>query len=182
MRIGLSDLFAAPELVAAGGSVTYGPPFRMAKAIQADIAPTTAEAKLFADDGAVAIAKEFTEGLLTLGMDDLVPGVQAQILGQQQDSDGVVYANGDDDPPYFAVGFRARRADGKYRYVWLYRVKFSPPTENHATKGASIAFQTPQISGAFIKREDGHWKADYTAAPSDPIAAAWFTAVREPTV
>ena len=34
-----------------------------------------------------------------------------------------------------AVGFRARKANGTYRYFWLYRVKFAVPSTNLTTKG-----------------------------------------------
>ena len=180
MRIGLRDLHIAPITVADNGVETYGKPRRLAKAIQADLAPQSAEATLYADDAIDAIVKEFSGGTLTTGLNDLTPDMQALILGQTQDSEGVVYAGGSDAPPYFAVAFRARRADGLYRYVWLYKVKFAIPTENHATKGSSITFQTPQITGSFIKRPDGLWKADWTGSPKDPVALAWFDEVREP--
>jgi len=182
MRIGLRNLFAAPITEAANGVETYGTPFRLAKAIQADIAPTSAEATLYADDAIDAIVKEFSGGNLTLGINDLLPGRQAQLFGQTQDADGVVYANGSDEAPYFAIGFCARRADGKYRHLWLYKVKFGLPNENHATKGSTITFQTPQIVGSFIKRPDGNWKADWTGELTDPVAVGWFEEVREPNI
>ena len=180
MRIGLRDLFIAPITVADSGTETYGKPQRLAKAIQADLAPQSAEATLYADDAIDAIVKEFSGGNLTLGLNDLTPEKQALILGQTQDADGVVYASGGDEPPYFACAFRARRADGTYRYMWLYKIKFAIPNENHATKGSSITFQTPQIVGSFIKRPDGKWKADWTGSPDDPVALDWFKKVREP--
>ena len=180
MRIGLKDLFAAPVTTATTGVEVYSVPFRLAKAIQADIAPASAEATLYADDAIDAIVKEFSGGTLTLGVNDLLPGKQALLLGQTQDDDGVVYASGNDEAPYFAIGFRARRADGKYRHIWLYKVKFAIPNENHATKGSTITFQTPQLVGSFIKRADDKWKADWTGELSDPVAETWFDVVREP--
>ena len=117
-----------------------------------------------------------------MGMNDLVPSEQAALLGQTQDADGVLYAGENDDPPYFAIGFRALKANGLYRYVWLYKVKFAIPTENHATKGDSITFQTPQLVGTFIKRPDGYWKADATLDPDSDTAQNWFKAVREPNI
>ena len=34
-----------------------------------------------------------------------------------------------------AIGFRAKKANGKYRYFWLYRVIFGIPATNLTTKG-----------------------------------------------
>jgi len=177
--IGLRDLFRAPITINEDGTESYGTPVRMAKAIQAQLAITTAEAKLFADDGVDENVKEFVNGTLTLGINDLSPSEQAAVLGQTQDEDGVVFAGENDDPPYFAIGFRARKTGGRYKFVWLYKVKFAIPDENYETKGDSISFNTPSIVGTIIKRADGKWKADYVGIPDDSVGEAWFAEVRE---
>ena len=59
MRIGLRDLFRAPITTDAQGKEVYGVPVRIAKAIQADIAPASAEATLYADDAIDVIVKQF---------------------------------------------------------------------------------------------------------------------------
>ena len=64
--------------------------------------------------------------------------------------------------------------------IWLYKVKFAIPDENYTTKGDSIEFTTPEIVGQFIKRSDGLWKAEHVAEPTNSVATAWFTSVREP--
>ena len=133
-----------------------------------------------ADDGADEVVKEFVSGELTLNVNDLMPADLAAILGQTQDDDQVVYAGENDDPPYMAIGFRAKKANGMYKYIWLYKVKFAIPSENYQTKGDSIEFTTPEITGQFIKRPDGLWKAEHVALPSESAAQSWFTAVREP--
>lgn len=178
--IGLRDLYRAPITVDESGKETYGAPVRMAKAISAELSVEVAEAILYADDGADEVVKEFVNGELTLNVNDLMPADLAALLGQTQDDDNVVYAGENDDPPYFAIGFRAKKANGMYKYLWLYKVKFAIPSENYTTKGDSIEFTTPEIVGQFIKRPDGLWKAEHVALPSETAAASWFTEVREP--
>ncbi|MCL2575722.1 MAG: phage tail protein [Defluviitaleaceae bacterium] len=178
--IGLRDLYIAPITQDKDGKVAYGEPTRLAKAIQAQLAVTVAEATLYADDAVDAKVKEFVSALLTLGINDLEPQKQALILGQTMDDDGVVFAGEDDEPPHFAVGFRARKTGGLYRYVWFYDAMFGIPNEDYNTKGESITFNTPSIVGTIIKRWDGLWKADYVGKPDDPIAKVWFKTVREP--
>ena len=73
-----------------------------------------------------------------------------------------------------------KKAGGTYKYIWLYKVKFAIPDENYTTKGDSIEFTTPEIVGQFIKRSDGLWKAEHVAEPTNSVATAWFTSVREP--
>ena len=177
--VGLKDLFVAPITVGAEGAETYGTPRRLAKAIKAGLKVNYAEGTLHADDAVDEYEKEFVDGELTLNVNDLLPADTAFLFGHEQDSDEVVYAGETDDPPYVAIGFRARKPGGKYRYVWLYKVKFSTPDEEYETKGDGIDYKTPEIVGKFIKRPDGKWKADYTATPDDTVAATWFTTVRE---
>lgn len=178
--VGLRDLYRAPITVGEGGVETYGTPVRMAKAITAELSVEVAEAILYADDGADEIVKEFVSGELKLNVNDLLPADLAAVLGQTQDDDRVVYAGEEDEPPYFAIGFRAKKTGGQYKYLWLYKVKFAIPNEKYNTKGDKLEFSTPEITGQFIKRPDGLWKAEHVALPTETAAAAWFTAVREP--
>ena len=167
-------------LAGTSGAEEYGTPVRMAKAISAELSVEVAEAILYADDGADEVVKEFVSGEITLNVNDLLPADLAALLGQKQDTDKVVYGSDSDEAPYTAIGFRAKKAGGTYKYIWLYKVKFAIPDENYTTKGDSIEFTTPEIVGQFIKRSDGLWKAEHVAEPTNSVATAWFTSVREP--
>ena len=88
-----------------------------------------------------------------------------------------------------AVGFRAKKRDGKYRYFWLYRVIFGIPATNLATKGESITFSTPTIEGTIYRRKklDGNsthpWKAEVNEGEQGvptSVISSWFNEVYEP--
>lgn len=179
--IGLRDLYYAKITSEESAEAeTYDKPERMAKAISAELSVEVAEAILYADDGADQIAKEFISGELTLNVNDLTSEVLADLLGQQTDGDNVIYAAEKDSAPYVAVGFRAKKANGQYKYLWLYKVKFGVPSESYQTKGESIEFTTPEITGKFVKRnKDGNWKSEFVGTEDSPTATAWFTTVRE---
>ena len=85
-----------------------------------------------------------------MGLNDLLSTVAAKLLGARVDQNGALVNSTDDIAPYVAVGFRAKKPNGKYRYFWLYRVKFGVPSTNLATKGESITFQTPTTTGRFL--------------------------------
>ena len=129
--IGLRDLYRAPITIGTDGAEEYGTPVRMAKAISAELSVEVAEAILYADDGADEVVKEFVSGEITLNVNDLLPADLAALLGQKQDADKVVYGADTDEAPYFAIGFRAKKAGGTYKYIWLYKVKFAVPDENY---------------------------------------------------
>ena len=149
-----------------------------------------AEATLYADDGAAEIVKEFKSGTLSLGIDDLGAAIASDLTGSTIDAGGVVISTAEDGGDPVAVGFRAKKANGKYKYYWLYRVKFGIPATNLATKGDSITFSTPTIEGTILRRNKADasgkhpWKAEATegdATVSTNTITNWYKEVYEPT-
>ena len=188
--IGLDKLYYAPITENANGEETYGTPVQLAKAISADLSVELAEATLYADDGASEVVKEFKSGTLSLGVDDIGASVAAALTGVTIDRNKVIISTSEDSTAPVAVGFRAKRANGKYRYFWLYRVKFGIPATNLATKGDSITFNTPTIEGTVMRRnkEDSNgnhpWKAEVTDGDTGVSASTingWYSAVYEPS-
>ena len=187
--IGLDKLYYSKITEDADGNETYATPIPLAKAMTADLSVELAEATLYADDGAAEIVKEFKSGTLSLGIDDLGATIASDLTGSTIDSDGVVISAAEDGGAPVAVGFRAKKANGKYKYYWLYRVKFGIPTTNLATKGDSITFSTPTIEGTIMRRNKADmsgkhpWKAEATegdAKVSSTIITDWYDQVYEP--
>ena len=150
--IGLDKLYYAPITEDSSGEESYGTPVQLAKAISADLSVEIAEATLFADDGTAEVAKEFKTGTISLGVDDIGKSAAADLTGVTVDKNGVIVSTAEDGAAPVAVGFRARKANGKYRYFWLYRVLFKIPSTSLATKGDSITFNTPTIEGTVYRR------------------------------
>ena len=164
--IGLDKLFYSKITEDENGEETYATPVPLAKAMTAELSIELAEATLYADDGASEIVKEFQSGTLTLGIDDIGTAVAEDLTGAKIDSNKVLISAGEDGGCPVAVGFRAKKSNGKYRYFWLYRVKFGIPATNLTTKGESIEFSTPSIEGTVTRRnkpdtQGKHpWKAE----------------------
>jgi len=188
--IGLDRLYYAPITEGANGDETYGSPVMLAKAMTAELSIELNEAILYADDGPSEVVKEFKSGTLSLGVDDIGAASAVALTGAALDDNGVLVSASENDGSPVAVGFRARKANGKYRYFWLYKVKFAVPATNLATKGDSITFSTPTIEGTVMRRNkldanDNHpWKAEVNeddAGVSAATISAWYTTVYEPT-
>ena len=188
--IGLDKLYYAPITEDANGEETYGTPVQLAKAMSADLTVESAEATLYADDGAAEIVKEFKSGTLSLGVDDIGASVAAALTGVEIDANHVIISSSEDGGAPVAISFRAKKSNGKYRYFWLYRVKFGIPATNLATKGDSITFSTPTIEGTVLRRNkvDGRgnhpWKAEVTEGDTGVAAtttANWYQTVYEPS-
>lgn len=188
--IGLDMLHFAKITEDENGEETYGTPEKLAKAISADLSVELVEAMLYADDGIAEIVKEFGNGTLSLGIDDIGSAVASTLTGATIDSNGVVISASEDGGEPVAIGFRAKKANGKYKYYWLYKVKFGIPATNLATKGESITFSTPTIEGTIMRRNkvDGRnkhpWKAEVTEGDTKVSAETitnWYKSVYEPT-
>ena len=145
--IGLDMLHYAKITEDENGNESYGTPQKLAKAMSADLSVELAEATLYADDGAAEIVKEFKSGTLSLGVDDIGATVASDLTGATIDQNGVVISTGEDGGDPVAIGFRAKKSNGKYKYFWLYKVKFGIHATALATKGDSITFSTPTIEG-----------------------------------
>ena len=163
---------------------------QLAKAMTADLSVELAEATLYADDGAAEIVKEFKSGTLSLGVDDIGAGAASDLTGATIDANGVVVATAEDGGSPVAVGFRAKKSNGKYRYFWLYRVKFGIPATNLTTKGESIEFSTPTIEGTVMRRNKPDtlgrhpWKAEVNEDDTGVAAktiTGWYEQVYEPS-
>lgn len=188
--IGLDKLYYAPITEDANGEETYGTPVQLAKAMSADLTVESAEATLYADDGAAEIVKEFKSGTLSLGVDDIGASVAAALTGVEIDANHVIISSSEDGGAPVAIGFRAKKSNGKYRYFWLYRVKFGIPATNLATKGDSITFSTPTIEGTVLRRNkvddrgNHPWKAEVTEGDTGVETATimnWYQSVYEPS-
>lgn len=187
--IGLDMLHFAKITEDENGEETYGTPEKLAKAISADLSVELVEAILYADDGIAEIVKEFGNGTLSLGIDDIGSAVASTLTGATIDSNGVVISASEDGGEPVAIGFRAKKSNGKYKYFWLYKVKFGIPATNLATKGESITFSTPTIEGTIMRRNkvDGRnkhpWKAEVTEGDtkvSVETITNWYKSVYEP--
>jgi phi13 family phage major tail protein len=187
--IGLDKPYYAKITEDEQGNETYGPPILLAKAIQADLAIELAEAILYADDTAAEVVKEFKKGTLSLAIDDLSSVVASDLTGASIDDNKVLVSASEDGGDPVAIGFRAKKANGRYRYFWLYRVKFGIPATNLQTKGDSITFKNPTIEGTIYRRnradsKGNHpWKSEVTEGDAnvpENIINSWFTSVYEP--
>ena len=188
--IGLDRLYYAKITEGENGEETYATPTPLAKAISAELSVELAEAIMYADDGAAEIVKEFKNGTLALGIDDIGSTVASDLTGATIDDNHVLISTSEDGGAPVAVGFRAKKANGKYKYYWLYKVKFGIPATNLATKGDSITFSTPTIEGTIMRRnkldaKGKHpWKAEVTEGDTEVAAETitnWYKNVYEPS-
>lgn len=189
MQIGLRDVCIADITEDSDGNETYGTPYKASEAMTADFSMSNESTKIFGDDHLVKEIPDNGKGTLTIGLVDLLTGILHKLTGATIDENGALVAANEDEPKPKAVGFRSLKANGKYRYFWLYRVTFSIPNVNLESKGEKINVKTPSIVGTFTPRNKvdafGHhpWKTEITEGDTgvtDAVTTAWFDSVYEP--
>lgn len=159
--IGLKNVVIAPLTADTEEGHTYGDLQLMAGAIEASITPENADPDVqYADDVEFHVLYPDPELSFKTKMADVPLEIQAMIFDNEIDDNGVLVRSASNTPPYFAVGFKSEKADGSYRYVWLYKVRAKPVTENYATReGTSVTRQTGEIEWTAIKRtHDGRYQ------------------------
>ena len=183
--IGLQGVVIAPLTVDTEETLTYGDLQKVAGAIEATITPGNADADVqYADDQEFSVLYPDPEVALKTKMADIPLAIQEMIFGNNIDDNGVLIRTSTDKPPYFAVGFKSEKSNGKFRFVWLYKVRAKPLTENYATKeGTTINRQTGEVEWTAIKRtHDSRYQAvadegenGFTAAMGETFLTSVYT-------
>lgn len=153
--VGLTNLVYCELLTdePGGAGVTYGAPHRILGAITANFSPNASNDTLFADDGPFDTASTLGAMTLELNVADLPAEDRARLLGATYSDEGILINTGNDIPPYVAVGMSVRKSNGANRLVWYLKGKFTVPDDNNQTKADSINWNTPTITGNFLKRD-----------------------------
>lgn len=160
--VGLKNMVIAPVTADTEESTTYGELQKVAGAIEATITPENNDPNVqYFDDVEGDVLYPDPELTFTTRLADLPLIIQEMIFSNKIDDNGVLIRTASDKPGYFAVGFMSEKANGKYRYVWLFKVRAKPVTETYATKeGTTITRQTGEVEWTAIKRtSDGCYQA-----------------------
>jgi phi13 family phage major tail protein len=183
--IGLKNVVIAPLTTDTEEGHTYGDLQLVAGAIEASVTPDNTDPDImYADDIEFDVLYADPELSFKLKMADIPLAIQEMIFANSIDDNGVLIRTSTDKPPYFAVGFKSEKSNGKFRFVWLYKVRAKPLTENYATKeGTTINRQTGEVEWTAIKRtHDSRYQAvadegenGFTAAMGETFLTSVYT-------
>ena len=163
-KIGLQNFLYGILTEASDGTPSYGVAKKPAKAISCTVDITNNDVKLFADDGLAESDTTFQSGNVTIGIDDEDDIMLADLLGHEI-VNGEMIRNANDIAPYVGFGrILTKLVNGVYKYKveFLYKVKFSEPSQDNSTKGESVEFGTSTLSGIVAKLGTDDWSASKT--------------------
>lgn len=175
-QIGLTNLWYGLLTEGADGTPSYGGAKSFGKAVSAKVDVSTNDATLYADDVLAESDSSFQSAKVTLGVADDDITVFAEILGHKvAESGGEMVRSADDAAPWIGLGRVVTKVkDGKRQYKgeFLYKCKFSEPSQEDETKGESVDFSTPEIEGTAAALANGDWSAAQTFDTKE-AAVAW---------
>lgn len=167
---------------ATGSNVTYSNGMVAGAAVEYTASWTTSENNPLYGDNKIKEndAGTFQSGELTLGTTDLTQDISKLILGLKEatfsygESKEVKELVYDDDmkSPYLGFGvIELHQNDDvdEYRTVFLPKVQFALPENTATTKGETVEWQTPSITGTIYRsdQEDSRYKHPW-------MIDAWF--------
>ena len=166
-KVGLNNFRYGILNEAEDGTPSYDGAKKPAKAVSCTVSITNNSAKLYADDGLAESDTSFQSGTVTMGLDEDNDAVMADMLGHTISQDGEMVRNANDSAPYVGLGrILVKMINGVYKYKveFLYKVKFSEPSQENNTKGESLEFGTTTIEGLVSQLANGDWSKTETFA------------------
>lgn len=154
---------------------TYDDPFAFGKAIGLQVTPNYAEGSLYADDGQAEYDKEFSYAEVTLNTSTIPIVAHEKMFGHTVTEKNVKF-NRDDQNNDVGLGWiSVEKVNGIRSFIgnFLDKVKFSEPSEDYATRGESIEYKTPSITGRASAVDGGDWKETETFA-TEAEAKNWI--------
>lgn len=173
-NFGLSIPWIA-KLNVAANSYTGG--FKCGGAVNTSVNPNYQEASMYADNQEREHVKELVNADVTLGVDRLPVAASRIVFGHEVDEDGEEINNTGDSSNYVGYGFiTAEKIDGvtKYRACVLLKVLFSEGEESFETKGNSIVFKNPTLSGKAMAIDGGEWRRKSPYFNTEKEADLWI--------
>lgn len=184
---GLRDIYVAKLTQNTQTAYATDTPVKLARAINAMISDKWSNEKVHSDDGTEEIITSYEGTEVEIEIATLAPQDRALLFGQLYEN-GFLVKSKDDIAPEIALGYRTKRRNGKYEFVWLYCGKFGQGVnDEHETQAEKVTGKSNTIKGDFNDRQkDGRYQivvdesnlldehADAKAAIAD-----WFSKVQE---
>lgn len=190
-RVGLDSLYVAAVTQDSALGYTAGTPEWFAPAAEVSIAPAVNRQTQYADDQAYDAFSSEGESTIQITVTGIPLEMLAKVTGRVFDSStGRMYDNGG-TPPEYALLFRSRKSNGKYRYYCYVKGRFDMPGEEAASMTDSPDPKTTQITFTAVKSiykwdlgdvTDGVKRVVGDEDTASFSGATWFTQVQVPGV
>lgn len=165
-KIGLNNFRYSKLTESSDGVPSYSGAKKPAKAVSCKVSVTNNDATLYADDGLAESDSSFNSATVTMEIDEDDVQTMADLLGHKVGSSSTeMVRNSLDTAPYVGFGrVITKIVNGVYKYKveFLYKVKFSEPSQEDTTKGDKVDFATTELEGIVSCLASGEWSKTKT--------------------
>jgi phi13 family phage major tail protein len=187
--VGLRDLYIATVTTDTVATYAAGATSQLAPVVTATNKPKSGTKTQYADDSAYDVFFSEGETVIELEVTNIPLSTLATLLGKYYDGTNFFMADNTGTPPDMALGFRSAKSNGKYRYFWYLKGKFSVPDEEYSTmadspdpKTIKLTFTAVKTVHPFTHGADGTKRivGDEDIAKFNYDGTTWFAAVLNP--
>lgn len=191
---GLKDIYIAAVTTNNGTTYATETPVKLARALNAKVSDKFTREKEYSDDNVEEIVEQYEGTDIDFAVNTLAPQDYAKLYENLYKNGFLLKAAGD-GAKEIAIGWRAKRRNGKYEFTWYYCGKLERPEMNYETQEDKVKTQTASLKGGFYARQkedtiDGKKKNLYSIQvdesnllEADTSAAQaitdWFAEVQE---
>lgn len=160
-RVGVRDIYIAKITQNDENEYIAETPKKTARAIKVKITDKFTSEKTYSDDSVEEVFNSYEGSEIEIEVNTLAPQDKADFLGTLYKNGYLIY-NKDDKAPEIAIGWREKKTDGKYNFIWYYCGAFGNGVDQTSeTQEASVKTQTDTIKGEFYGRQkDGNFKIE----------------------
>lgn len=189
--VGVDSIYYALVTTDDASAYAAGTPAYLAPAMNISQKPKTNAKTQYADNQPFDAMSSEGETTLDVEITGLQLDVLAALLGRVYDvATGRMFDNGG-TPPDVAIGFRAKKRGGNYRYYWFLKGNFMSPTEEQSTETDSPEPKSTKLQFTAIRTihqfalsgsvTDSVKRVVGEDSDSNFSAASWWSAVQSPS-
>ena len=148
---GLKDIYVAEVTKNDGETYTAGTPVKLARALSAKVTDKFTQEKVYSDDSIEEIVEQYEGTEIDFSINTLAPQDYA-LLYENLYKNGFLLKAAGDGAKEIAIGWRAKKRNGKYEFTWYYCGKLERPDMNYETQEDKVKTQTAGLKGTFYAR------------------------------
>lgn len=149
---GLKDIQIAEVKTNNGETYLAGEPVKLAKSLSAKVTDKFTQEKIFSDDSVEEMVEQYEGSDIDFVVNTLSPQDYAALYENIYKHGYLLKASGD-GAKEIAIGWRAKKRNGKYEFTWYYCGKLERPDMNYETQEDKIKTQTAGLKGSFYARQ-----------------------------
>lgn len=149
---GLKDIYVATVEKNSTEEYKAITPVKLAKALNAKVSDKFTQEKIYSDDGVEDIVEQYEGTDIDFEVNTLAPQDYATIYENLYKNGYLLKAAGD-AAKEIAIGWRAKKRNGKYEFTWYFCGKLERPEMNYETQEDKVKTQTAGLKGMFYARQ-----------------------------